>query len=85
MRLSGPAPGAACSSAAFTGSPVFIAGGAATYSAVTQVPVTPTANPIGAAGAQLGFCFEVRVATGAANSFQGTTATVTWTMTGTSS
>lgn len=85
VRLAGTAPGTPCSSTAFTGSPVFIAGGAATYSAVTQVPGTPTANPIGAAGAQLGFCFEVRVATGAANSFQGTTGTVTWTMTGTSS
>ncbi|MDW4573739.1 SipW-dependent-type signal peptide-containing protein [Microbacterium sp. M3] len=84
VRLSGPAPGVACSAAAFTGSPVFVAGGASSYLPVTQVPSTPVASTIGAAGAQLGFCFEVRIAAGAANTFQGTTGQVTWTFASTS-
>ena len=84
VRLTGVAPGTPCSSAAFTGTPTFIAGSGTTWLPVSQAPASPVANPIGAAGAELGFCFEVRIMNGAANSVQGTTATVTWTMTGTS-
>lgn len=84
VRLAGVAPGTPCSSTAFTGTPTFIAGNATTWLPVSQAPASPIANPIGAAGAALGFCFEVRIMNGAANSVQGTTATVTWTMTGTS-
>lgn len=84
VRLSGAAPGAPCSATAFTGSPVFIAGTATTWVPIPQTPAPQVANPIGAAGATLGFCFEVRIVAGAPNSVQGTSATVTWTMTGTS-
>lgn len=84
VRMATASPGTTCGAAVFTGSPVFIAGAAATYLPVTQVPGTPVASPIAAAGAEIGYCFEVRVAPGSANSFQGTTATVTWTFTSTS-
>jgi hypothetical protein len=83
--MTNPNPGSTCDATAFTtGTPTFIAGGSATYLPVSQLPATAVANTIGAAGAQLGFCFEVRIMTGAANTYQGTTATVTWTFTGTS-
>jgi predicted ribosomally synthesized peptide with SipW-like signal peptide len=84
VRLTGPSPGAACDATAFAGTPTFIAGAAATYLPVAQVPGTPVASTIGAAGAQLGFCFEVRIIAGSADTFQGQTATVTWTFTATS-
>lgn len=84
VRMPGPTPSSTCDAAAFSGTPAFIAGAAATYLPVSQVPATQVANPIGAAGAQLGFCFEVRIAPGTANSFQGQTGSVTWTFTATS-
>ncbi|MEH3090270.1 MAG: SipW-dependent-type signal peptide-containing protein [Microbacterium arborescens] len=84
VRLPAAVPTATCNAAAFSGSPVFIAGGASSYIPVTSTPSPAVANAIDAAGAQLGFCIEVRVRTGAENSFQGTSATVTWTFTGTS-
>ncbi|GAA5203499.1 hypothetical protein [Microbacterium jejuense] len=84
VRLTGPSPGAVCDATAFSGSPVFIAGAAGTYLAVSQVPGTPVASSIGATGAQLGFCVEVRIAPGSADSYQGQTATATWTFTATS-
>ncbi len=34
-----------------------------------------------AAAAIVGYCFEVQIAAGSANTYQGTTATVTWTFT----
>jgi predicted ribosomally synthesized peptide with SipW-like signal peptide len=78
VRMASANPTSTCAAAAFTGTPAFVAGGASTYLPVTQVPASAVANPIGAAGAQLGFCFEVQVAPNAANTFQGTSATVTW-------
>lgn len=85
VRLSSAVPTATCNAAAFTtGTPVFIAGGASTYVPVTTVPSPAVANAIDGAGAQLGFCVEVRVQPAAASTFQGTAATVTWTFTGTS-
>lgn len=84
VRMPGPNPSSTCNAAAFSGTPVFIAGAAASYLPVAQVPATQVASPIGAPGAQLGFCFEVRIQPGAANSFQGQTGTVTWTFTATS-
>lgn len=84
VRMAGPSPGSACDATAFSGSPTFIAGSSSTYLAVTQVPASPVASAIGAAGAQLGFCIEVRVAPGSDNSYQGQAATVTWTFTATS-
>ncbi|WP_164861880.1 hypothetical protein, partial [Microbacterium sp. CPCC 204701] len=84
IRMPGPSPSSTCDAAAFTGAPVYIAGAATSYLAVSQVPTTPIANAIGAAGAEVGFCFEVRIAPGTADSFQGQTGSVTWTFTATS-
>lgn len=84
VRMAGPSPSSSCGAASFTGSPVFIAGGPTTYLAATAMPTTPIASAIGTAGTQLGYCFEVRIAPGSANTFQGTTATVTWQFTATS-
>lgn len=84
VRMPGPNPSSTCNAAAFTGTPVYIAGAAASYLPVSQVPSTPVASPIGAAGAALGFCFEVQITPGSANSFQGQTGEVTWTFTATS-
>ena len=84
VRMPGPHPSSTCDAAAFSGTPVFVAGASATYLPASEVPATPVANSIGAAGAQLGFCFEVRIQPGAANSFQGQSGTVTWTLTATS-
>lgn len=84
VRTASVNPTSPCDSTAFTGSPVFIAGAAATYLPVTQVPASPVASPITAAGGAIGYCFEMRIAPGSANTFQGTTATVTWTFTSTS-
>lgn len=84
VRMTAPSPTSTCDATAFTGTPVFIAGSAGTYSAVTQVPASPVASTVAAAGAAIGYCFEVRIAPASANSYQGTTATVTWTFTSTS-
>ncbi|MEU8128851.1 SipW-dependent-type signal peptide-containing protein [Micromonospora sp. NPDC049049] len=71
--------------AAFSGSPTWIVGPG--YSAITAVPGSPVSSPITVpAGAtpQLRFCFEVRVQSGASNTYQGTTGVVTWEFTATS-
>lgn len=70
---------AACSATAFSGSPTWVAGGASTYVAGGTMPGTPpnTALSSGAANT-LRYCFDVRVTATAANSYQGTTGTLTW-------
>lgn len=84
VRLSGVAPGVACNATAFGGSPVFLTGAAGAYLPVAQTPAPAVSNSIGPAGAALGFCFEVRIVAGAANTFQGATGQVGWTFTSTS-
>lgn len=84
VRMPGPSPSSTCNSEAFTGASVYIAGASASYLPVSQVPSTPVTNPIGAAGAELGFCFEVQITPGTPSSFQGETGAVTWTFTATS-
>ena len=84
VRMTAANPTGVCDATAFSGAPAYIAGAAGTYLPVAQLPASPVSNAIGAAGAQLGFCFEVRLAPDAASSFQGQTATVTWTFTSTS-
>lgn len=84
VRTASVNPTSPCNATAFAGSPVFIAGTAGTYLPVTQVPASPVASPIAAAGGAIGYCFEVRITPGSASTFQGTTATVTWTFTSTS-
>ncbi|QLD11641.1 SipW-dependent-type signal peptide-containing protein [Microbacterium oleivorans] len=85
VRLAAAVPTSTCNAAAFTtGTPTFIAGGSSTWLPVTTAPTPVVASAIDAAGAQLGFCVEVRIAPTAASTFQGAGATVTWTFTGTS-
>lgn len=62
----------------------FIVGGAATWVAASAALPAPVAVAIGAAGSELRYCFDVRIASGAANSYQGTSGTLTWTFTATS-
>ncbi|MEU1752807.1 hypothetical protein ABZ436_09160 [Micromonospora matsumotoense] len=75
----------ACSSAAFSGSPTWIVG--PSYLTITSVPGSPVSSvltvPSGATP-QLRFCFEVRIQSGAGNSYQGTGASVAWEFTATS-
>jgi len=79
-----------CNSSAFTGSPVFVVGAAATFRALTLGQETGVTNTLATAtvsapGAPTGFCFEVTLPAGAANSLQGKTATATWQFVATSS
>ncbi|MCG5469262.1 SipW-dependent-type signal peptide-containing protein [Micromonospora sp. LAH09] len=74
-----------CAAAAFTGTPTWIVG--PSYLAVTSVPGSPVSSTITApsgATPQVRFCFEVRIQSGAANSYQGTSGVVTWAFTATS-
>ncbi|MDQ0574513.1 SipW-dependent-type signal peptide-containing protein [Agromyces albus] len=84
VRTSSPNPGIACTAAAFAAPSTFIVGGTTTWVPLSNAPPAGVSNPIGAAGASIGFCFDVRVMAGAANSFQGQSASATWTFTGTS-
>ena len=74
-----------CDPTAFGGSPTYVAGGSASYLAVTAVPGTPVVSNISSPSGELRFCFETRVQAGATNSYQGTSATVTWLFAATSS
>lgn len=67
-----------CDATAFSDSPTYIAGGASSYLAVTSVPGSPVESTITSPSGELRFCFEVRVQSGASNSYQGDTADVTW-------
>ncbi|MEV0941695.1 hypothetical protein AB0I90_15115 [Micromonospora wenchangensis] len=74
-----------CAAAAFTGSPVWIVG--PSYTSITSVPTPAVSSPVTAPGGttpQLRFCFETRIQSGASNTYQGTTGSVTWQFTTTS-
>ena len=79
-----------CDATAFTGSPIFVVGAAATYRALTVGQEAGVTNMLVAATATLpavptGFCFEVTLPANAANSLQGKSATATWQFVATSS
>ncbi|MFP3462029.1 SipW-dependent-type signal peptide-containing protein [Arthrobacter globiformis] len=74
-----------CDASAFSGAPTFIAGSSSAYLAASAVGTPTVSSPIAAAGnSPLRYCFDVRIKTGADNSFQGKSATVSWLFTGTS-
>jgi predicted ribosomally synthesized peptide with SipW-like signal peptide len=77
-----------CDSSAFTGSPVFVVGGAASYQQVSAA-LAPTAGVAVAANAatEVGYCVELGIpATGVPQTGnEGTSGVVTWNITGTSS
>lgn len=79
-----PATGTTCDGSAFTGTPSFIAGSGSTYLSVTTVPGSPISSPITAPSGEIRYCFEVRVQSGAANSYQGQAGSVHWLFSGTS-
>ena len=62
----------------------FIVGGTSTWVAASAALPAPVTSAIGAAGSELRYCIDVRIASGAANSYQGTSGTLTWTFTATS-
>lgn len=74
----------ACNAAAFSGTPVWIAGGSASWIASSTVAASAVASPIAAAGGELRYCFDVRIQSSAASSYQNTTGTITWLLTSTS-
>jgi predicted ribosomally synthesized peptide with SipW-like signal peptide len=76
-----PASGTTCDAAAFSGTPTWIAGAASAYLAATAVPDTAIASAITSPSGELRYCFDVRVQSGADSSYQGTAATVTWSLT----
>ncbi len=68
-----------CDATAFSGSPTWIVG--PSYLAITSVPGSPVLSTItvpSGATPELRFCFEARIQSGASNSYQGTSGTVTW-------
>jgi hypothetical protein len=71
-----------CNATAFTGSPIFVVGAAATFRALTAGQEVGVTNTLAAAtaspGAATGFCYEITLPAGAANSLQGKTTTATW-------
>ncbi len=74
---------ATCAASAFSGTPVFVVGSAGTTRPLTAGQETGVVNPLGAAtagapGSPTGFCFEVTLPTGAANSLQHKSASATW-------
>ncbi|GGM46326.1 hypothetical protein GCM10011608_33860 [Micromonospora sonchi] len=80
-----PSTSTTCAATAFAGSPTWIVG--PSYLAVTSVPGSPVSSAITAPSGttpELRFCFEVRIQSGASNSYQGASAIVTWQFTATS-
>jgi predicted ribosomally synthesized peptide with SipW-like signal peptide len=84
VRTASPNPAVACDATAFAAPSTFIVGGTSTWVPLSSAPPVVVSNPIGPTGAVIGLCFDVRVVVGAANTFQGQTASATWTFTGTS-
>ncbi len=78
---------ASCNAAAFTGSPVFVVGGASTYQQVSAA-LAPTSGLAVAANAatEVGYCIELGLPpTGVAQlTYQGTAGTATWNIVGAS-
>lgn len=62
----------------------WVAGGASSYVAATAAVPAPVSSALAAGGGEVRFCIDVRIAAGAANSYQGATGTLTWTFTATS-
>lgn len=84
VRTSSPNPTIACDAAAFAAPSTFIVGGTTTWVPLSSALPAAVSNHIGAAGASIGFCFDVRVMVEAHNDFQGDAGEATWTFTGTS-
>lgn len=73
----------ACDATAFTGTPSFVVGAAATLRGLTAPQESGVSNSlaaatVSAAGNPTGFCFEITLPASAPGSLQGKTATATW-------
>jgi predicted ribosomally synthesized peptide with SipW-like signal peptide len=79
-----PSSGTTCNAAAFAGSPTWIAGGSSSWIASNTVPGSPVSSAIAAAGGEIRYCFDVRILSTAASSYQGASGTITWLFTTTS-
>ena len=78
---------ASCTSTVFTGPAIFVVGDATTYQLVSAA-LAPTApiSVAAAGGTEAAYCIELSVIPGSAQaSYQGKSATVSWTVTGASS
>ena len=73
-----------CTSGVFTAGATYAAGGFAAYQMVSAVMPASPALPVAAnGGSEVSYCIELSIATAAAQvTYQGTTATATWTVTG---
>lgn len=74
---------ATCAADAFTAGAAYVVGSASTYSSLTAGQNSGVVTSVAAAtsssvGAATQFCLEVRLPTGAPNTLQGLTATVSW-------
>jgi predicted ribosomally synthesized peptide with SipW-like signal peptide len=78
---------AACTATVFTGSPVYVVGGAGTYQQVNAALAPTTGIALTAnAGLEVGYCIELGIPLGVdQTTYQGTSGTVTWNIIGTSS
>ena len=78
---------ASCTATVFTGSPTYVVGGASTYQLVSAAlaPTTPIAVAA-AGGTEAAYCIELSVIPGSSQTtYQGKSATVSWTIGGVSS
>jgi hypothetical protein len=78
---------AACTASAFTGTPVYIVGGAAGYQQVNAALAATTGIAVGAnASSEVGYCIELSIPLGVVQAtYQGVSGTPTWNILGTSS
>lgn len=77
---------ASCTATAFTGSPVYVVGGASTYQQVNTALAATTGIAVNAnAGSEVGYCIELGIPLGTVQTGnQGASGTPTWNVTGTS-
>jgi hypothetical protein len=77
---------ATCNSTAFTAGATYVAGGFAAYQMVSAaLPSTPGIAVSADAASEIGYCIEISIATATSQAtYQGTSGTVTYTVTGTS-
>ena len=78
---------AACTATVFTGSPVYVVGGASTYQAVSSaLAATPGIVVAANASTEVGYCIELGMPTGVdQTTYQGASGVPTWNIIGTSS
>ena len=74
-----------CAAGVFTAGATYIAGDFTTYIAGGAMPGSTPGSTITSPSGAFRYCFEVRIKSGTANSYQGSTGSLTWSFTGISS